>query len=100
VISDTLSDAVREIRGYQQHMPEEYSDLGPQIDAVVKQMDLLRTYLDTPPLRDLEGVKWEPLVRVHMAVLENPYSPEPEKELVRQDLLRLARIADGEQADD
>ena len=97
VISDTLFDAIEDIRRYQQRMPEAYSNLRPQIDSVVRQMDLLKVYLDTPPVTAVEGIRWEALVRVHMALLENPYTPEPERELVRQDLLRLARIADGEE---
>lgn len=48
MISDVLSDAANQIRRYQAEMPENYEAIRPRIDAVVRVMDELRAYLDTP----------------------------------------------------
>jgi hypothetical protein len=97
MISDILFQAIDDIRRFQKDMPETYDNLKPQIDALLRQMDRLREYMDTPPFRAADGINWEALVRIHLALLENPFTPESRKEEVRWDLLRLARIADGQE---
>lgn len=47
MISDTLFDAIAEIRDYQQRMPEQYGSLRPEIDAVVTRMEALKNFFDT-----------------------------------------------------
>jgi len=48
MLSDTLSDAIHEIRRYQNEMPEQYADIREWVDAVVQEMEALRRYLDLP----------------------------------------------------
>lgn len=50
MISDTLFEAVRDIRRYQKELPQCYVELKDRIDDVVEQMDSLRRVLDTPPI--------------------------------------------------
>lgn len=57
MISDTLSDAVREIREYQEDFPEVYAGLKAEIDLVLELMDALRATLDEPPLSRKSGEK-------------------------------------------
>lgn len=97
MISDILFHAIDDIRRLQREMPETYDHLKPQLDVLVRQMDRLREYMDTPPFKAADGINWEALVRIHLASLENPFTPESRKEEVRWDLLRLARVADGQE---
>ena len=46
MISDVLSDAIREIRRYQRDF-ECYRNLKPELDALVERMDVMRALLDT-----------------------------------------------------
>jgi hypothetical protein len=48
MISDVLSDAIREIKRYQNEMPDSYEDIRPEIDTVTTVMNNLRAYLDNP----------------------------------------------------
>ena len=47
MISDTLSDAVREIRGYLANFPNTYNDVAPVIETLIEHMDAVRAMLDT-----------------------------------------------------
>lgn len=51
MISDTLSDAIDQIKQYEAEYPEAYGDPGlkGRIAAVVSSMDQLRRELDCPP---------------------------------------------------
>ena len=51
MISDTLFEAVEEIKRYRRDMPDVYGDaeVSAEIDAVVEAMDALRAKLDAPP---------------------------------------------------
>ena len=49
MLSDTLFDAVQEIRWYQREYPQLYDHLRSDIERVVQAMDALRRLLDTPP---------------------------------------------------
>ena len=49
MISDTLTDAIEEIRRYQKEHPEVYGESKKHIDTVVIQMEQLREYFDTAP---------------------------------------------------
>lgn len=95
MISDVLSDSVDAIREYQEGMPDAYAGMKDQIDAVVKQMDLLRAYFDMPPLViSGEALGWRNFAVIPMAFLENPYTPEPVKELARDEIMKMAVEAD------
>lgn len=48
MLSDVLHDAVTEIRDWQNKMPEQYDNIKEWVDAVVKEMEALRRYLDLP----------------------------------------------------
>ena len=50
MISDTLSDAIDEIRKYRENMPEAYGhqDVAKALDDVTAHMDAIRAILDTP----------------------------------------------------
>jgi len=49
MISDVLFDAIDQIKGYQEHLPQVYADLEKQINLVVAAMDWLRAELDKAP---------------------------------------------------
>ncbi len=50
MISDTLSEAIYDIRQYQRDMPEVYDSIKRDIDAVTSAMERLRKQLDAPPI--------------------------------------------------
>ena len=47
MISDTLFDAIAEIRDYQGRMPQMYDAMKLEIDAVVARMQALKDFFDT-----------------------------------------------------
>jgi hypothetical protein len=96
MISDVLFEAREEIRRYQANTPEAYDDIGEQIDAVVKKMVDLQEYLDTPPVMDRDVAKWVPVVSAYMRLLENPNTPVYDREIIKDQILQLARIVDGD----
>lgn len=51
MISDTLSDAAREIRGYLETHATMYADTRPLIEDLLSKMDTVRALLDTPPTK-------------------------------------------------
>jgi hypothetical protein len=51
-ISDTLWEAVEEIRGYLKNHPSMYGDVRPRIESLLVEMDQVRVLLDTPPAGD------------------------------------------------
>jgi len=48
MISDTLSDSIASIKGYQERMPGIYDGDRERINAVVEKMEELRIYFDSP----------------------------------------------------
>jgi len=48
MISDVLSDAVHNIRGYMSSMPENYNAVGPDLVALCDIMNQSRKWLDSP----------------------------------------------------
>ena len=70
MITDTLSDAVAEIRDYMTRQPSVYAGQKEQIEAVVAAMDALR--------RELDGVLPDPAgpyASVHEALEHDPTGP-------------------------
>lgn len=49
MISDTLSDAIAEMRSYMAEYPQYYEDVKAQIEGTIQVMEVLRVRLDTPP---------------------------------------------------
>jgi hypothetical protein len=49
MISDIMSDAVDNIRELMLRRPETYQEIAPEIEAVLKQMDSLRSHFDSAP---------------------------------------------------
>ena len=49
LISDTLSDAVQEMRNYLRDMPEVYAEARPELEKLIADMDAMRARLDAPP---------------------------------------------------
>lgn len=49
MLSDTLFDAAEEIRRYRAEYPGYYEDYAMELDRLLRQMDDIRTRLDTPP---------------------------------------------------
>ncbi len=98
MISDALYDAVAAIKDHQKTSPECYGDLGEQINSTVSNMDMLRQYLDIlRPEPENEG--WSQTIDVILALLENPYTPEREREHYRQMLRKMAEEADQKHGD-
>lgn len=54
MISDVLSDALRDIEDYQRYMPEAYSEITAEIEVVKAVMDGLRIVLDAAPGQTVE----------------------------------------------
>tara|TARA_B100000378_G_scaffold230812_1_gene195847 strand:+ start:1853 stop:2023 length:171 start_codon:yes stop_codon:yes gene_type:complete len=54
-VSDTLSEAVDEIRDYLDTNPGMYRAVRPRIEALLAEMEQVRVLLDTPPLSDPGG---------------------------------------------
>jgi hypothetical protein len=54
-ISDTLSDAINEIRGYLRNQPSMYASVRPELDKLLSDMDAMRAALDRPPFDDPTG---------------------------------------------
>lgn len=57
MISDTLHDAIEEIRRYQSNYPQVYDPMRRRIDEVVDAMRSLQLELDTPPVGDITTEK-------------------------------------------
>ncbi|MBV8535840.1 MAG: hypothetical protein JO128_09620 [Alphaproteobacteria bacterium] len=47
MISDTLFDAIAEIRDYQRRLPQMYDGMKAEIDSVVARMEALKEFFDT-----------------------------------------------------
>jgi hypothetical protein len=84
MISDTLSDAVRELSRYQQELPDIYNPYFEKIEFVKQQMDMLRATLDRVPdgPDDLQG-EW----------ISTKWDADAEEKIQRA--LRLEREMDG-----
>lgn len=54
-ISDTLFEAIEELKGDLSSNPAMYRDVRPQIEALLTEMDRVRVLLDTPPFGDPDG---------------------------------------------
>ena len=52
MMSDTLWEAIRDIRSYQERMPWIYESRRAKIEAVVEKMQELQWDLDCPPRSD------------------------------------------------
>ena len=96
MISDVLFEAIRDIRQYQKDWPDSYDGLKKQIDVVVETMNGLLEYLDTPPVKDGDVLKWKPVVSVYMRLLENPNTPPEFRQIIKKLIIQLAGIADGD----
>lgn len=67
-ITDTLSDAALEIRGYLANQPSMYAPVLGQIEKLLAEMDSLRTALDTPPYNDPTGPEANVSEALHAAI--------------------------------
>lgn len=56
-VSDTLAEAVDEIRDYLDSNPGMYGAVRPQIEALLTEMERVRVLLDTPPTSDPGGLE-------------------------------------------
>jgi hypothetical protein len=54
MISDTLFEAIEEIRDYQESMPKSYDEIRSELGVVVTLMEAMRTVLDIPPVPPYE----------------------------------------------
>lgn len=54
-ISDTLSQAVDEMRAYVRNQPAMYADFQPQLNKLIEEMETMRIALDRPPTNDPTG---------------------------------------------
>lgn len=54
-VSDTLSEAVDEIRDVLNNHSGMYGEIRPQIEALLAEMERVRILLDTPPAGDPGG---------------------------------------------
>jgi hypothetical protein len=54
MISDTLFEAIEEIRDYQESFPDCYGEIGVELDILVTVMGVMRTVLDIPPVSPYE----------------------------------------------
>jgi hypothetical protein len=58
MISDTLAEAIKEIRRHQREFPEVYDDVKPTVDYTLQKMEALRRYLDEPPTdRQVQAIR-------------------------------------------
>lgn len=56
MVSDVLYDAAAEVRAYLRDLPEVYAALRPQIEAWLRETDLLHMTLDHPPVAGEEPI--------------------------------------------
>jgi len=84
MISDTLSDAVRNLSRYQQELPDIYNPYFEKIEFVKQQMNMLRATLDRAPdgPDDFQG-EW----------ISTEWDPNAEEKIQR--VLKLEREMDG-----